>query len=247
MTFVKSLQHIKAQLRLEIPADPPYRHQRLKADDPRLLAAQRLHARVYIRLHFIESDDVAANGAMHLQADPHQAHADYFVVVDNDDHDKVLVTARQIRAEQTHYDLPVLSKARLSRRARRRLLNLPREQLVEISGLVKDDGVPTAAVMELYRAMWRHSLDREHVLWVMACDPKLYKKLKVLFGRALRKIGRRTPYPGADIIPCVMDLRLSERALQRYLRSRHPLYRHIRRSVAAHFLATPETDRELKR
>jgi hypothetical protein len=246
MAFAKSLQHIKAQLRLEMPADPPYRHQRLKSDDPRLLTAQRLHARVYVRLHFIEPGDVAANGAMHLQADPHQAHADYFVVVDAHDQDKVLVTARQIRVEQTHYDLPVLGKARLSRRARRQLLGLSPEQLVEISGLVKDDGVPTTAVMELYRAMWQHSLDRQHALWVMACDPKLYKKLKVLFGRALRKIGRRTPYPGADIIPCVMDLRLSERTLQRHLRSRHPLYRHVRRNVAAHFLAAAQAGKRPK-
>jgi hypothetical protein len=38
----------------------------------------------------------------------------------------------------------------------------------------------------------------------MACDVRLYERLKVLFGPALKKIGNQTPYPGGDVIPAVL-------------------------------------------
>lgn len=233
----RPIKHIKAQLRLDMPKKGEYNPVQLQSDDPRLLTAQRLHARVYEHLNYIFPEDIGDNGAMHLKSDPHQAHSDYFVITDPADHSQVLVTARQIRAVDGHNDLPVLKNARIKKKHKKRLLAQPHEHMVEISGLVKDKGVSTLATIELYRMMWQYSVKNDgHVMWLMACEPRLYKKLKVMFGRSVKKVGRRTKYQGGDIIPCIIDLSASERALKRHRKSRHPIYRGARRKIADHFL-----------
>lgn len=206
-----------------------------------LLEAKKLHGHIYLQRAFIDRKDLDRQGVIHVKADPHQEHSDYFVVVDDKDPNKVLGTARQIRAVNGHDDLPVLVQARVSKRGRKGVLEVSPEHCIEISGLAKAKGVPTEAMLELYKAMWLHSMDQGHRMWLMACDVRLYKRLRILFGSSISRIGRRTAYKGGDIIPCVLDLSKSSLHLQKNLKNKHPVYGSIRRRVARNFLQVSKT------
>jgi N-acyl-L-homoserine lactone synthetase len=129
-----------------------------------------------------------------------------------------------------------LVQAKISKKSRANILKVLPEHCIEISGLAKEKDVPTEAVLELYRSMWLYSFEKDHKIWLMACDTKLYKRLKILFGSSIRRIGRRTSYKGGDIIPCVLDLSKSSKHLEKNLMSKHPVYGDIRRKVARKFL-----------
>lgn len=208
-------------------------------DNHHLRHAKKLHAKIYLERTFIDSKDVGKDGTIHHKADPHQNHADYFVVVDKDRPNKVLATARQIKTVDGHDDLPVLVQARISKRSYRNILKVTPEHCIEISGLAKNKDVPSEASLELYRSMWLYSIEHGHKYWLMACDVKLYKRLKILFGNSIRRIGRQTSYKGGDIIPCLLDLDKSHIVLTKNLKSRHPMYGKIRRNVAHNFLRRP--------
>lgn len=206
---------------------------------PLLLSqAKRLHAEIYLERTFIDPEDIGPEGHMHLIADPHQAHSDYFIVVDKREPNKVLASARQIRADDAHKQLPLLVNARLKNRSKRALLEGDNKKIVEISGLVKAHGTPSVAILELYLAMWGASMNQNHQTWLMACDVKLYKRLKILFGKSVTRIGRRTHYKGGDIIPCKLELSKSHIKLLKNLNSKHILYGRARRAMAEKFLRT---------
>lgn len=216
--------------------------QKIEEDDVKHMhRAKKLHAKVYLERTFIDSEDVGKDGTIHHEADPHQRHSDYFVVVDKDRPDKVLATARQIKTVNGHHDLPVLVQARVNRRSHSNILKVTPEHCIEISGLAKEKDVPSEAALELYRSMWLYSIEHGHKYWLMACDVKLYKRLKILFGSSIKRIGRQTSYKGGDIIPCSLDLDKSHIVLTRNLKSRHPIYGKIRRNVAHNFLRRPIT------
>jgi hypothetical protein len=40
----------------------------------------------------------------------------------------------------------------------------------------------------------------------MACDVRLYYRLKLLYGPALTKIGKQTHYQGGDVIPVALHI-----------------------------------------
>ena len=203
-----------------------------------LLQAKRLHTEIYLERTFIDQEDIGPEGHMHLKADPHQAHSDYFVVVDRRSPDKVLASARQIRADNTHEQLPILLNAKLKNKSKRALLEENNKRIVEISGLVKAHGTPSVAVLELYLAMWGESMNQRHQTWIMACDVRLYKRLKILFGKSVTRIGRKTHYKGGDIIPCKLELNKSHIKLLKNLNSKQFLYGRARRAMAEKFLRT---------
>ena len=206
---------------------------------PALLGeAKKLHASIYLERSYIDHSDVGSNGYMNYRADPHQRHSEYFIAIDKNYPNKVLVTVRQIRADIGHDQLPILSLARLKTKSKSEVLSVASSQITEISGLAKAHGVPSAAVLELYFAMWSESMKRSDKIWLMACDVKLYNRLKILFGGTITRIGKRTRYKGGDIIPCKLELSASHVKLLKNLHSKHLLYGRVRRAMAAKFLNT---------
>lgn len=183
-----------------------YKVYRLSLDDTEdLLAAKMLHAGVYLSRGFIDETDIR-DGIIHEQSDPHQLHAEYFVVKRKGE---VVALARQIvyKGDGDHDDsFPLLSNAIIHERSRRRLASVAPIEVVEISALAKKRGESSVAPLILYRALWRHSLRSKHRIWIMACDVRLYERLKLLFGPALTVIGKRTHYKGGDIIPVSLDI-----------------------------------------
>lgn len=172
-------------------------------DTETLQQAKRLHASVYLARDYITNDDIR-DGIMHERADPYQNHASYFVVKKQG---RVIATARQIIHidGRAHHDIfPTLKETAVHERSRRHIVKLPVERIVEISALVKQPGESSIVPLVLYRAMWHHSLSR-HSLWIMACDMRVYDRLKVLFGPAVRVIGKKTYYMGSYVMPVMLE------------------------------------------
>lgn len=170
-----------------------------------LRAAKRLHASVYLARGFIEQTDVR-DGMIHDMSDPHQHHSQYFVVKRGDE---VVGVARQITYKGTgphHESFPALEEAALHVRSKQRIRAMHPHELTEISALVKKSGESSIVPLLLYRVLWRHSLRARHRVWIMACDVRLYQRLKLLFGPALTRIGQKTHYHGGDVIPAALNI-----------------------------------------
>lgn len=173
----------------------------------RIAHAKRLHASVYLSRRFIEPDDVDEDGAIRHEADPHQKHAHYFAAeVDGDEGREIIAVVRQIEVDplQGFGSFPVLEKAKIYSRALIEITAYDPHACIEVSALSKKRGTGTEATLLLYREMWYRSLRDGHAVWLMACDVRLYERLKLLFGPALKKIGARTSYQGGDVIPAML-------------------------------------------
>lgn len=199
-----------------------------------LLEAKKLHAKEYLSRNFIEHTDIL-NEIIHEESDPHQKHAVYFVVKNRQ---KVVGVARQIIYKGSgpmHESFPVLDKAKISQRSRTKIERQHPHKIVEISALVKARSESSIVPIVLYRSMWQYSRQNNHDFWVMACDVRLYQRLKILFGPAIVKIGNRTSYKGGDVIPAALHIPSSHKYLRSITTKRSALFS-VRYRAAAHML-----------
>jgi hypothetical protein len=68
-------------------------------DQPSVLYARRLHAKIYLARKYISIHEISTDGVILKKADPYQEFSTYFVVYDHSKFDKPIVaTARQINA-----------------------------------------------------------------------------------------------------------------------------------------------------
>lgn len=217
-----------------------YTTKMLGADDvDDISAAKRLHAAVYLSRGFIDHSEVT-KGMIHDLSDPHQHHAQYFAVKRGDE---VVGVARQIiyKGEgEYHESFPIMDKAILHERSRKKILAMHPHEITEISALVKKSGESPIVPLLLYRELWRHSLRSNHRVWVMACDVRLYQRLKILFGPTLTKIGQRTPYHGGDVIPAIINISAAIKYVNT-VRSNHAKQIFDLHGRAAKFITKPET------
>lgn len=218
--------------------------------DDYLTAAKRLHAEVYLYRNFITNKDVR-DGVIVPRVDPYQPHSQYFVVL-NKKSTRIIATARQIQAKKAkgHQSFAMVTHTRLYERAQKTILRYPAVDCVEISGLAKHRGVSKLAPLLLYRAMLNHSIDQEHKLWLLACDVKLYIRLKLLFGPAIQKAGPATFYLGSNVVPAILRLETCIQDMHKALEKGNIFERMLRYRVARFILkGVPEnklSQRELK-
>jgi hypothetical protein len=201
--------------------------------------AQKLHASVYLRRGFVDESDISG-GVLTAKSDPHQQHALYFIVKkkgsDNKSH--VAVTARQIEyhPDKGFMSFPLLEKADINLHMLKEVVGHDPKKCVEISGLAKHKDTASAAVLLLYRSMWHHSIKEKHELWIMACDVRLYNRLRLLFGPAIKKIGRETAYKGGDVIPAMLNPKEALYEFIRISRRRAWLFGISRRQLISFFV-----------
>lgn len=201
--------------------------------DDYLMAAKKLHAKIYLDRGFVEEKDIV-DGLLTSRADPHQRHSHYFAVIDTKT-SRMVATARQIelRPGHGHSSFAIVKRANLYKRAQKLIKKQDAARMVEISGLAKERGVSKVAPLLLYRAMWHRSLREGHTLWLLASDVRLFIRLKLLFGSSISKFGRVTPYYGGDIVPAMLDVQSSitnlGKALERATVFEKPLRHRIAR------------------
>ena len=199
-----------------------------------LLAAKKLHANVYLNHNFVSITDINED-IIHTQSDPHQEHAIYFVVKKKS---QVVGVARQIiykGSGSLHESFPVLEKANIYPRSRAKIERQHPHTIVEISALVKQKGESSIVPIILYRSLWQYSKKHNHDYWIMACDVRLFHRLRILFGPAIVKIGRVTPYQGGDVIPVSLHIPSSEQYLREAVRKKYKIFS-IRHQAASHML-----------
>ncbi len=202
--------------------------------------AKRLHAKIYLHRGYVGQDDVGKDKALHKRADPYQEHSNYFVVRNHLLPNKPIVaTARQIHhvPKLSHSSFPTIKELELYPEMKQMILALDPAKCVEISGLAKDHGVASSAPMVLYRALWHHSLRRHHHIWLMACDAKVFKNLKFLFGSALTRIGDNTFYMGSEVVPAMLEVHRSIDPLMQDARSLNPFKRRMKRMLVRFFMS----------
>lgn len=185
--------------------------------------AKKLHANIYLAHDFVTKQDVTAAGYLTAKADPHSEHAEYFVAIDSEN-DEVVALVRQIHQRSGHR-LPVfyhnLTAASYS--------HAHKDDIVEISAFAKKPGTDSRVTLLLFREMLQHSQQQGHQYWVFACDSKVYRSLKTLFGKLLQKTGPETLYMGSLVIPAEVDLDRALHQLRRNYRRSIPPLRQVRR------------------
>jgi hypothetical protein len=208
---------------------------RVADDDYKTLKqAKELHAQTYLYRGFVDRSDVK-KGIIHEKSDPHQLHADYFVVKNRG---KVVAVARQItyKGDGDHRaSFPTLDQAVIYNRSRVHLSKIDPRHIVEISALVKKRGESQMVPLMLYRELWRHSLGK-HKVWVMACDVRLYERLKIVAGPAVRHIGRRSSYKGGDVMPVMLEPHTALGVFMKRAHTRVPFRRVMNRYILKFFV-----------
>jgi hypothetical protein len=194
------------------------------------LAAERLHASIYVARGYIKAGELTDDGRLDQDVDPHKEASTYFVVKNSSG--EVVAAARQISG---HLNLPTY-KMDLFPNARQKLDRVAPGRLVEISGLVKVPGESSIAALMLYRAMWQYSIMQGHKVWLMACDEDFFPRLVFLFGKAVQKAGEPVHYLGSQTIPAMVDVTLSFEQLVGQTRHFNPLQRRLHQAMVKFFL-----------
>lgn len=215
-----------------------------------VLRAQALHASVYLDRRYISAADIGDDNRMHGEADPHQFHSNYFVVLSVDDDKHVVATARQIFAQRTarHSSFPTMANLKIYPTLKAAIEQVNPSNCVEISGLAKAKGVESRAVLLLYRSMWQYSLRHGHKVWLMACDVNVYNRLKFMFGDALVRIGQDTMYMGSMVVPAMLEVDRSIAPLLNESRTLNLAKRLMKRRLVGFMMSgLPESYRKIKR
>jgi N-acyl-L-homoserine lactone synthetase len=209
-----------------------------------VLEAQKLHADVYLARNFIAEHDVSADRRMHLKADPHQSHSTYFVVRNRAD-GRIIATSRQIEVhpEKLKSSFPLLKKTKIEEKWLDVIMSHKLHSIVEISGLAKKQNTSSIIPLYLYRQMWHYSISQGHELWIMACDVRLFQRLKIMLGDAIIQIGEETKYQGGNVIPAIVKPRQALDALINSQVGANFMQRTLRSMVVAFFIdGIPETE-----
>jgi hypothetical protein len=198
--------------------------------------AKRLHASVYLERKFVSPEHVTEEGHLSKTADPHQTHSYYFAVVSKGSA-KIIAVSRQIEHTGDKYlrSFPILEKAEIYERYKTYIAKCPADMIVEISGLAKQRGTSQVAPLLLYRAMWQRSLRLNHGLWLMACDVRLYERLKLMFGPAIVQIGKVTTYQGGDVIPALVRPAQALTELKHFTHQKAYLNKKMRKGIYTFF------------
>lgn len=219
------LKHVRRHLK-----QPQLSAVMIDEDTRALQAAKQLHAAVYLQRGFITHDALATDGTISQAADPHQTHSRYFSATYNG---SVQALARQIecKPELGYESFPVLAQAQIHEASLQRIKSVGPDQCVEISALVKQPEAPIVAPFLLYRAMLAHSLASGHKFWIMALDLRVHQHLVHLFGPTFEQIGEATPYPGADIVPVMLETETAMARAREHVNQGSLPQRLIRREV----------------
>lgn len=185
--------------------------------------ARRLHAGIYLAHDFVVKTDITAAGYLTKKADPHSEHAEYFVAIDTKS-DEVVALVRQIHQRSGH-TLPVFHH----RLTKANYAHVHKDDIVEISAFAKKPGTDSRVTLLLFREMLQHSRRQGHQYWVFACDSKVYRSLKTLFGKLLQKTGPEVFYMGSAVVPAEVDLDRALGRLRRNYRYSIPPLRQVRK------------------
>lgn len=204
--------------------------------------ARRMTAREYLRRKFITSDEINAEGVISEDSDPHHSHSRYFVDTVGDG-STVSATLRTLHydGDMGHDSFPVLThEDELYPEYMEKINKLGYENIIEVSALVRDrelDSDGTAA-LKLYREVFLDAIANDEngkTALVMACNPKLAKKFRLLFDGSMKRIGPNLDYPGQEAVPMMTMIRDGMLNLINVSKDRQNPYRNVHKLVVEYF------------
>lgn len=198
---------------------PPISHghyESLTTHDPELVdAARKMTAHYYLQRHFVTPDQLDAGGRITEAHDPYLSQAEYYVIR-NTDTDAIAATCRKIHynADKDEAAFPLFEHLdQLYPDKVAKLRDIGFRNVAELSSLVKNpqEDVDGQAVLTLYRQLfqnaWRADNEGREAAYIMACNPKLYKRLRFLFGDLVEQLGPALEYPGQEVVPAMIVTR----------------------------------------
>ncbi len=210
-----------------------------------LKKAKQLHAKVFLSRGYITDADLTTEGTIDTNEDPYQEHSEYFVVerlIDSEWRIQAVARLIHFHPEKQDSSFQTLVHQDVNKESRELIQLVGLENCFEVSGLVKETGESTLAVMFLYREMWQYALMNGQKLWLMSCDAGLYKRLSFLFGNAFQQIGKKSFFKGHDVIPALLDIRGSISVFTGKTKSRNPATKLLQHRLANFFLSGLPTE-----
>ncbi len=185
-------------------------------DDQELISKARyMTAQYYLKRGFITHDMLDEEGRIAEEHDPYLSNSRYFVFV-NTETGELVACCRKIYydPEKGERSFPLLDhQNELNSEQLDQLSEVGLENVVELSALVKNPRLDTdgQAVFKLYRTLvqdaWGADRNGREETFIMACNPKLYKRLRLAFDGIIQRLGPDLDYPGQKAVPAMFSTR----------------------------------------
>lgn len=183
--------------------------------DELLEESRRLTASVYLARGFVSQDQVNSQGLIADEYDPYVKHSTYYATTSSDKQ-QISATLRLINynPEAGKRSFPMISEFEdcIEPEFKDKLEKIGYSNIHEISALARDRDLDSAGVsaMQLYRTMFLDAwsdkgIDADKSTFIMACNPKLADRLKLLFGESMQVMGSNMPYTGQEAVPLMFE------------------------------------------
>ncbi len=190
-----------------------FRPRCFSTDDPSVIEeARRLTARVYLQQGFISLDQINERQTIIDDADPYIPHSEYYVLMD-ENWNEIVATSRKIKFDEAsgQKSFPLLDhEDSLDPVLFRKIEEVGLDKVIEISALAKDKNLDSddLATLTIYKELFQNALrnSKDEKLFIMACNPALFRNFKQLFNGAMQQVGPALDYPGQIAIPAMFDL-----------------------------------------
>lgn len=170
--------------------------------------ARMLHASVFLQRGYIHEGDLNENGLVASTLDPYVNHSKYTVLTNKgNDIPKVAARKIQYKKEKGLNSFLSFNGASFYPEVVERIKDIGPDNVVEVSSLVKGEGVDTLDVMYLIRQMWQEALDDDEKLWIFVFNTKVYNSIAEKLVGLVEQAGPETHLEayGADVVPCVIS------------------------------------------
>ncbi len=174
-------------------------------DDNDILMIRQLHAKQFLSKKFITQEQINTDGAMDNATDPYHESSLYFGVRDSKGF--LVAGGRFIIPDDTVNELQAVVNTKISSKKELQILqSLDPALTVEISGLSKEQGYDSGAVMVLYREFWRYSKRHGYNTWIFTVNKGFEGALVAVFGPAMMAFGERSSYMNTSVQPYMIRL-----------------------------------------
>lgn len=151
-----------------------------------IYVARKLHADTYMRLGMIDDSHLDSSGLIKKDIDKFIDRSTYFIVKDRRTN-KIVVSARLIKAENNNYSTLQVNVDSLDRKTKNEFENLSGE-IYEFASLVKAKGTPTIATILLYKEVLDYSKSNVNHVWIFGLNEKINPAFASRFGHSLHRL-----------------------------------------------------------
>lgn len=196
-----------------LPEQPVFEPICLSTLNPDLvLSCRQLTARYYLKREFVGEDEVNEEGV--IDDDPYVDQSLYYALLDGGSGELIAGT-RKIYNKDGLSSFPIMKHGeKLYADAVSHLESMDPDNIVEVSALVKEPKLDhdNMATLRLYRKLYQDAYTslsgdgRQEQVFIMACNPQLFRDFKTFFDGVITRIGPDLQYPGQIAVPAMLQV-----------------------------------------